>query len=217
MRRIFIAIALAFFAATVYVVGWSSLLVASSLEVTGAPTPLAAKKVEQLSGIKSGEQLARIDVRAIRTKLEPVKWIEQADVHRNWFSKKVTIALTPRTPIARVNSLYLSADGTTFDLPGGFKEKLPTVSAPTAAAAIAATELFTALPLDFRESITAMSGNGRNFAMVMQSGGRSISVTWGSNSENELKLRVFTALISRPENKKITSMDLSAPHAPLVR
>jgi hypothetical protein len=47
-------------------------------------------------------------------------------------------------------------------------------------------------------------------------GDRILEVKWGINSENELKTRVYQRILALPENKKITKIDLSAPHAPIV-
>jgi hypothetical protein len=47
--------------------------------------------------------------------------------------------------------------------------------------------------------------------------GRNIKVTWGSTKEIELKVSVYRALIALPENKNIRRVDLSAPHAPIVK
>jgi hypothetical protein len=42
-------------------------------------------------------------------------------------------------------------------------------------------------------------------------------VKWGANIENPLKVQVFQELLDRPENKRIKRVDLSAPHAPIVK
>jgi hypothetical protein len=47
--------------------------------------------------------------------------------------------------------------------------------------------------------------------------GRALSVKWGSNAENSLKVQVFQELLKQPENKRIKRVDLSAPHAPIVK
>jgi hypothetical protein len=48
-------------------------------------------------------------------------------------------------------------------------------------------------------------------------GERILEVKWGINSENELKTRVYQAILALPENNKITKIDVSAPHAPIVK
>jgi len=40
-----------------------------------------------------------------------------------------------------------------------------------------------------------------------------LEIRWGTDSENELKLKVYKALIALPENAEIKRVDVSAPHA----
>jgi cell division protein FtsQ len=47
--------------------------------------------------------------------------------------------------------------------------------------------------------------------------GRKVEVRWGFATENELKAKVYKALLEQPENAKLKRMDLSAPHAPIVK
>jgi hypothetical protein len=46
---------------------------------------------------------------------------------------------------------------------------------------------------------------------------RKLLVQWGSLEELALKVRVYKALLALPENKSINKIDLSAPHAPIVK
>ena len=226
MKRLSILLATLLFGALVYIFGWSSLFTVSGVEVHGAPTPQANQEVLSRAAIKSGDQLARVDGRAISLRLHSLNWIKSSDISRNWLSHKVAITVEPRSPIALLNSLYLDTDGTTFSVPGSLPSEivkdLPRVTAPSPKAAIAAAHLFTTLPTDIRISISSMSASdsslsfrfGRNvgtpeFATIL--------VRWGSDSDNQLKIRVFRALLALPENKKISRIDLSAPHAPIVK
>jgi hypothetical protein len=40
---------------------------------------------------------------------------------------------------------------------------------------------------------------------------------WGTNSDLNLKIKVYEALIALKENSKIVTVDVSAPHAPIVK
>jgi hypothetical protein len=53
--------------------------------------------------------------------------------------------------------------------------------------------------------------------LLTQNNGKDIEIRWGSNSENELKLEVYRALIALPENADIKRVDVSAPQAPIVK
>jgi hypothetical protein len=46
---------------------------------------------------------------------------------------------------------------------------------------------------------------------------KQLQILWGPNEENELKSQVIDALLALPENKNIRRIDVSAPHAPLVK
>jgi hypothetical protein len=47
--------------------------------------------------------------------------------------------------------------------------------------------------------------------------GREIRVLWGKNEKSELKIEVIQALTALEENKNIRRIDVSAPHAPIVK
>jgi hypothetical protein len=42
-------------------------------------------------------------------------------------------------------------------------------------------------------------------------------VQWGANEKSALKIEVINALIALEENKNIRRIDVSAPHAPIVK
>lgn len=217
MKRLSIALGITLFGALVYLLGWSSIFSVSSIDVVGAPTAQASQRVKAVAAITPGDQLARIDQRAIQAKLAPLTWIEHVDISRNWLSKKVTIAITARTPVARMNSLFLARDGRTFSLPGGTMRDIPTVIASTPAAGVAAARLFTALPQDFTKNVLTMRAGVASFTFTLATDRGPLQIQWGSDSDNELKLRVMKALLAAPENKAISRIDLSAPHAPIVK
>ena len=217
MKRLTIPIAIALFAALAYLLGWSSVLTVKEYEVAGAPNAASQSLVERQAGIEIGDHLARIDRRAVSARLKEIGWVESISLSRDWIARKVTLTVIARTPIARLNSLYLSADGTIFDLPGGATSEVPVVSASSPRDGVEAAQFFRSLPQDFRSKVQTLRAESGIVTFNIIEGSRQISVRWGDTHENELKMRVFSALLARPENKKITSVDLSAPHAPIVR
>lgn len=217
MKRLTILFAVLIFSALAYLLGWSPVLTVKDYEIIGAPNVASETVVQGRAGIEIGDHLARIDRRAVSARLKEITWVESISLSRNWISRKVTLELTARTPIARFNSLYLSADGTIFDLPGGADGEIPTVSASSPRDGVEAAELFRNLPPDFRGKIHTLRAERGVVTLNILEGSREISVRWGDTRDNELKLRVFSALMAQPENTKITSIDLSAPHAPIVR
>jgi hypothetical protein len=52
---------------------------------------------------------------------------------------------------------------------------------------------------------------------VVNNAGKDLEIRWGIDGDNELKLKVYKALIALPENASIKRVDVSAPNAPIVK
>ena len=206
------------FAGLVYLLAWSSVFTVKEITVSGAPTKVSKDLVLKTSEIVVGQKLARIEPRSAEHRIESLTWIKKISISRDWISGQVNLAITPRTPKAYYNGKTLDASGKIFELPGFDGGKLPQVSAPTPELGIEAVALFRDLPVDFRDQVTSLSAlNEANFSLAINHKGRSLSVKWGANVENPLKVQVIQALLEQPENKRIKRVDLSAPHAPIVK
>jgi len=210
-HRLGIAIAIFVFAAVAYVLGWSTLLTVSSVEVTGT-------KILINTEIKVGERLARVEPRSIVAELGRIKWIRSVEVSKNWVSGKVTIDIVERTPIAIFNKQVIDEEGVSFPLLHQSTQGLPHIQAMDINAAITAANFYNSLPKEFTDAITILKvATGDSYLVEMSQGKKSIEIFWGQDEENSLKVRVYKALIARPENFKIHRIDLSAPHAPIVK
>ena len=201
-----------------YLLGWSNVLTIKEISYLGAPTKSSEALVRNLTDLEVGQRLARIETRKISARLQTLPWIESADLSRNWISGKIEIEVTPRLPIATFNGQLMDASGKRFELPGGFKSKLPSVFARDAKSGLAAIKLFTKLPTDFStrtSAFTAISPENINFKIA--EGKRSLMVVWGSDTEIDLKLKVYKALVALPENSKIKIIDLTEPRSPSVK
>jgi hypothetical protein len=53
--------------------------------------------------------------------------------------------------------------------------------------------------------------------MIVQEPERQITLRFGSADEVDLKVKVYKALVALEENKKVSTIDVSAPHAPIVK
>lgn len=205
-------------ASSVYLLGWSSFFTVKSLSITGAPTQQSQQLITSLVGDITGKKLARIEPRRTKSAIEDIDWVESARIRRNWLTRKVTVTITPRTPIAIFGGRSLDKSGTLFQLPGGVSSGLPVVSAQSPQVGVEAINLFTSLPSEFTTKVQSLQArNQSSYIFTVVEGGRTLTVSWGSQSDSDLKVKVYRALISRPENKTITHMDLSAPHAPIVK
>ena len=201
-----------------YLLGWSNVLTIKAISYAGAPTKSSEALVKNLTDLEVGQRLARIETRKIAARLQTLPWIESADLSRNWISGKIKIEVTPRLPIATFNGQLMDASGKRFELPGGFKSKLPSVFARDAKSGLAAINLFTKLPTEFStrtSAFTAISPENINFKIA--EGKRSLMVVWGSDTEIDLKLKVYKALVALPENSKIKIIDLTEPRSPIVK
>ena len=209
---------MAIFSALIYLFAWSNVFTVKEITISGAPTKTAKELVLETSQISIGQKLARIEPRSVDHRLSSLGWVKEIKIKRDWISGEVSLAIEPRTPKAYYKGKTLDATGAIFELPGFDNSDLPQVSAPTPELGIQAVELFRQLPSDFREAVTSLTAvNEANFLLAVDYKGRSLSVKWGSIDENSLKVQVFEELLKQPENKRIKRVDLSAPHAPIVK
>ncbi|CAB4865048.1 unannotated protein [freshwater metagenome] len=215
-------IALIFLGAT-YLFGWSDIFVVKEVSITGAPTAQSTKAITDSLSIKPGIKMARVETRSLSRRLESFTWIESVNISRNWLNRKVSIEISPRTPIALFNpatspETSIDADGNVFRLPGGTSNSLPKVEANSAKSGVEAIALFTALPQTFRSNISLMSVRSTGaFSISYRYKSRPIAISWGDGGNAALKVDVVEALLALPENAKVRSIDVSAPHAPIVR
>ena len=212
MKRKLIALAaIAALAGSTYLLGYSSFFTVSSIEVTGSDRFVS-------TGIAKGEKLARVEPRAIATKLERLDWIQSAQVSRNWINGKVVIEITQRTPIAIFKNQVIDSSGSSFVPQGATPVGLVEIQARGIEEATKAVKFFTELPEELKSSLSVVKVRATGaLVFIVENKGKNLEVRWGSNSENELKLKVYNALIALPENADIKRVDVSAPHAPIVK
>ena len=223
--RVLIAIALIalIFGGGSYVLGWSSLLTVRNIEIVGAPTKESEITVNRSLGLEIGEKLARVDPRSISTRLSSNGWIQSSKISRNWLNGKVEISITPRVPVALYTApgqpqVALDASGKTFNSPAELSKELPSVSASSIASGLAAIKVFTELPKEFSDGIDRLSAaRPTNLLIYGVFSGRDLRIIWGDGLDTQLKIKVIKALLEQPENKSIRMIDVTAPHAPIVK
>jgi cell division septal protein FtsQ len=206
-----------------YLLGWSSLLIVKQIEITGAPTLKSEREIAKSLDLSIGDKLARVDARALANRLNAIEWIESADISRNWLHGKVAVDLQARTPVALYTELgkpqvALDASGISFQLPGQIPDGLPRVSSSSVASGLIAIEVFTQMPKEFSDGIDRLTAlSPTNIVINGKFSGRNLQIVWGDSEDTSLKLKVITALLDRPENKSIRLIDVTAPHAPIVK
>jgi cell division septal protein FtsQ len=210
-RRLILLVSTVLLVGAAYVLGWSTLFTVSSVEIKGASSQVS-------SGIVKGQKLARVEPRAVAAKFETLDWVASAKVSRNWINGKVTIDLTERTPVAIYNNQVIDSTGKSFVLRGPASKDLVQIQAGDLTAATKAVTLFMTLPTDLKEALSVVKVRSTGaLVLVVDNGGKNLEIRWGTDSENDLKIKVYKALIALPENAAIKRVDVSAPHAPIVK
>jgi cell division septal protein FtsQ len=206
-----------------YLLGWSSLFTVSQIEIAGAPNQASQQEIAKKLNLTVGEKLARVDSRALSLRLKSADWIESADISRNWISGKVQVDLHLRTPVAIYNEpgkpqVALDASGEVFKVRGELPAGLPSVSAASVSSGLAAIKVFTEMPKEFSDGISSLRATSEaNLAITGEFSGKSLQIIWGDGEDTLLKIKVVTALLEQPENKSIHLIDVTAPHAPIVK
>ena len=194
-----------------YALGWSTLFTVSSVEVKGSDQFLP-------QSVKVGEKLARVEPRAVAATYEKFAFVKDAQVSRNWISGKVTISITSRTPVAIFNNQAIDDSGKVFVVKSQLPADLPQIQAGTVDIAVTAVGFMTSLPDEIRSNLKVLKVRSTGAYMLhVDVQGRTVEVRWGFATDNELKAKVYKALLEQPENAKLKRMDLSAPHAPIVK
>lgn len=205
-----------------YVLGWSPLLSAEKIIITGAPTDASSARIREIIDISPGIKMARINPRAVENRITQFPWVESAGISRDWISGEVTIEVVARKPIALYNSsdsatTWIDSAGKIFVLPGGVSTKLPRVEGALPEDGLKAIELFTKLPLNFRDRIISINAQrSENYLIIFEFEKRAIKLFWGDSKDADLKIAVIEKLLQRSENRNISMIDLAAPHAPIV-
>lgn len=209
--------------ALAYVLGWSQIFTVKEITVIGSPNTISEVDIRKMGQIKIGDQLARVNIQSVESSIQTLNWVRDAEVSRHWINGSVTLSVTLREPIAYFNSDQVSgqtidSEGALFILPGFSSTELAVISSTSPDGALEANKLFTDLPTDFRRTISSMvASTSSSFILNTRFKGRDVEIRWGDSSQMNLKISVINRLLALPENKKVTVIDLLAPHAPIVR
>ena len=194
---------MAILVAAVWALLGSSLLVARSVRVTGAP---AAQQAEVLraAGIAAGTPLIRINTAAVVRRVEQINQIQSAQVSRDW-PDSVVIAVRERTPALAVASGGGFALIDRFGVVIGHVTSRPPgitllASAPADLASLrgspaiqAAVTVLRQLPPSIRRLVSAVTAPSANAVTLDLKHG--ITVLWGGTDQPAAKAAEFTILM----------------------
>lgn len=195
---------------------FSQVLAVKQVQVIGNDQ-LSVETVRAAAGDLEGEQLARLELSALETRIQALAEVRDAEVTRHW-PDTVRIEIEERVAIAVVeigNELRgLDADGVVFDRYRQPPADLPRVDTAPAAGRDALREaaaVVAALPTDIARKVDHVEvATVDQVSLVLRD---ERTVIWGSADESDLKAEVLATLLSRPGQ----TYDVSVPGQATVR
>jgi cell division protein FtsQ len=203
-------------AGAVWLVFFSSHVAVRGTTVSGNPT-VGEERIEYAAEVPTGTPLARVDLEAIRARVESIPAVRRAEVSRSW-PHTVHITVTERLPVAVIDQgaglKALDADGVLFGSYETRPRNLPLVRTTPDTEGEALEEgarVIDALPAGVARRVDVVEVSSVDeIELVLGSGRR---VLWGSAEASDQKAEVLAVLLKRPGNQ----IDVSVPGRPTTR
>ena len=201
--------------AAVWLVFFSSVLAVNGVEVRGDQHPVGRARSAQVAAVPEGEPLARVDLDAIRARVEALAVVRSADVTRQW-PDEVLIEIEERVAIAVVDiGGQRARDGRgrrrVPGVPPGARRACrasrPRPGTRTDALREAAA-VVSALPEDLASRVDHVEVETIDRISLVLRDGR--TVMWGSADESEQKAEVLAELL----RQNARAYDVSVPGRP---
>ncbi|AGL15530.1 cell division protein FtsQ/DivIB [Actinoplanes sp. N902-109] len=195
----------------------TSVLGVRHIKVVGAET-IDAGQVEQAAAVPGGEPLARVDLDAVRARVQAIPAVQRAIVSRGW-PATVVVQVVERTGVAAVpvgNQFSLiDAEGVPFrtvaERPSGLPLAKLAAPGPADINTRSALTVLGSLTDELREQLVSISVPAPAQVQLGLRKGRTI--VWGDDTQSETKAQVATALLAR----KGDTIDVSAPRVVTIR
>lgn len=211
-------LALAVLAGAGWVVYFSGFLTAEDVEVTGSRT-IGDARVERAAEVERDRPLARVDLDAIRARVESIPSVRRVEVSRGW-PHTVRISVTERTPVAVIDQgqgeglRAMDSEGVLFRGYENRPARLPLVRTEPDLpdeALVEAARVINALPDRVAGSVDRVEvASVDDIQLVLANGRR---VVWGSADQSGQKAEVLAVLLKRPASQ----IDVSVPGRPTTR
>jgi cell division protein FtsQ len=223
-RRWRIVLAVVLVAALVAGAGWlvlaSPYLLAEKTAVSGV-TSVPATRVETVARVPVGTPLARVDLSAVRARVEAIPAVRRAEVTRSW-PHSVRIAVTERVPVAVVDQgqglRAVDDQGVLF---GSYARRrpagLPLITTPVDTGSDALAEgarvVASLAPEIARRVQTTDVASVDQVTLVLANGRK---IVWGSAAQSGLKAEVVEAMLPSVA-ASVRQLDVSVPSRPTTR
>lgn len=212
-RVVALLLLIALMVGTVWLFYFSDVLAVEEVEVQGTRT-LSAEQVREVAAVPSGQPLARVDLDAIRARIQAMAVVRDADVTLSW-PDGVIIDIDERVAIAVVDiagrTRGMDAEGVVFrDYPKP-PPGMPQVrmSSDTRGDALREAALvIEALPAEISRRVDHVEVATIDQISLVLRDGR--DVVWGSAEESEAKAEVLAGLLEQPGH----TFDVSVPGQP---
>lgn len=201
----------------IWLLWFSTILTAKNVTVTGTGY-LSAKEIREAAAVPRGEQLVRLDVGAVRSRVAALAAVDDVEVRRVW-PDRVRIDVDERDPVAVIDIAGeirgIDGDGVVFRAYPSKPRNLPLVQAGPGARDEAITEsarVVSAMPTGLARRVDHVEVETVDEISLVLRDGR--TVTWGSAEQSEEKARVLEALLKEQPAKQY---DVSVPGLPTSR
>jgi cell division protein FtsQ len=195
---------------------FSSVVTVREVSVRGNQT-MSSVRVEAVAKAPMGKQLARVDLAAIRARVESMPQVKSVTVSRSW-PHTIAISIIERTPVAVVDRgaglQAVDDDGVLFGRYAHQPDDLPLIATAgdvKSEALAEAARVVTSLRSDIAAKVDRVDVESVDRIRLRLTGGR--TVMWGSAEQSAQKAAVLAALLDQPGNE----IDVSVPGRPTTR
>ena len=207
-----------------YTLGWSKALEIRHLEIVAAGNEALVLPILVPHDLHVGLPMARVSNQRIIHDLSRFTWIRDIKIERRWLAHDVKVNISERKAVAQYQdgqgvTQYFDAGGSHFITPNP-PSGIPTINfmqESTDARSSIATFL-AQTPQDLTANLLSLSVDIHNQISLRTKikGYADLRISWGTVTELSLKVQVLRQLLTRPENSKIVSVDVSNPLTPVV-
>lgn len=217
IRRIVYAVLAVVLAITLaWLVWFSDVLVAKQVKVSGNAT-ISQLRVQRVANVPMGKQLMRLDLQAIKARVETIPAVREANVSRSW-PQSVSIEIDERQPVAVIDRgtgvQAMDESGVLFRHYAKRPDGLPmlrTGADTRTEALVEAAKVLRALPPDLSKRVDYLEVETVDQISLRLRNGK--TVVWGSAAQSAEKADVLAVLIK----KDVRQIDVSVPGRPTTR